>query len=420
MATAPLDPQIQKSILEAKLADPSLSSRALGRMFNVDNTTVLKYWNALPTPESTTPAPTVSETVTVTGDTQTISLPKTRICTLDELIEHCKIDLTVWEVERFVANKWEVGAKVDDKLVAEPLFQVKAWLRRKKDTVAALDEIAQLKELAKQSARTPEKIMHKPVHGNMLEINIPDVHFGKMAWGHETGGANYDVKIAVSTFWTAFDALISRTSGHQFDEVLFVVGNDLLNSDDIEGRTTAGTSVTTDGRYQKTFSTVRTVMIEAVEKLRQIAKVKVVMVQGNHDKLSVWHLGDSLECYFHNYQDVEIDNTPRTRKYHRFGKVMLMLTHGNKGKRNDYPLLMATEQPEMFGATKFREAHTGHIHQTKLDEQHGVRVRILSALCPADDWHSENGYVGNLRSAEGFIWNKNQGLIGIALYTEVD
>jgi hypothetical protein len=131
-------------------------------------------------------------------------------------------------------------------------------------------------------------------------------------------------------------------------------------------------------------------------------------------------LGDSLECWFHNYADVKIDNMPRYRKYHRFGNVLLMLTHGDKGKKNEYPLLMATECSKDFGETKFREAHVGHIHQTRLEEKYGVRVRTLSALCSPDDWHAEQGYVGNLRSAEGFIWNRNEGLIGTVVYTDVD
>ena len=36
--------------------------------------------------------------------------------------------------------------------------------------------------------------------------------------------------------------------------------------------------------------------------------------------------GDSLECFFHNYEDVEIENLPRARKYHEFGNVGLMVT----------------------------------------------------------------------------------------------
>ncbi len=158
-------------------------------------------------------------------------------------------------------------------------------------------------------------------------------------------------------------------------------------------------------------------MTRTIERLRLVAPVDVVMVSGNHDALSVWHLGDSLECYFDKCPDVRINNDPTARKYHQFGSVMLMFTHGHQGKAADYPLLMATEQPAMFGSTKFREAHTGHQHKTKLDEQHGVRVRVLPALCSADDWHAERGFVGNILSAEAYVWNKDEGLVTIAIYS---
>ena len=134
--------------------------------------------------------------------------------------------------------------------------------------------------------------------------------------------------------------------------------------------------------------------------------------------MSVWHLGESLECVFAKYKDVEIQNEPTYRKYHEHGEVMLMFTHGDKAKRTDYPLLMAQEQREMWGRTRFKECHTGHTHMTKTDEQHGVRVRVLPALCPPDDWHAEQGYVGNLRSAEAYVWNKSEGLIAQVFHNE--
>lgn len=368
------------------------------------------------------PAKELKEINEVSGDRWTIFLPKARICTLEQLVEFCQIDLTIWEVERFIANKWEVGAKNDTggSIAVEPLFQIKAFLRKKTAIVALRKEVEELKELAKSNARIPVTLKKKSgLHGNMLELDISDHHFGKLAWGAETGHQNYDTKIATQVFNRAVDVILERTASLAFDEIWFVVGNDLFNSDDTEGRTTKGTYVSTDVRYHKTFAVVRTAIIGTIERLRPLAKkVRVIMVYGNHDRLSVWHLGDSLECYFHKYPDVVIDNSPRYYKYHRFGDVMIMYTHGDKGKRTDYPLLMATEQPVMFGETKFREAHTGHNHVRRVDEQHGVIVRILSSLGPPDAWHAENGFVGNLRSAEGFIWNKNEGLIGTVIYTD--
>lgn len=360
------------------------------------------------------------ETSEIAGDTWNITLPKTRISTLDQLLEYCKVDLSVWEVERFVVNKWEMGAKnVDDELVVQPLFQVKATLKKRTEIVAVRKEIELLKEDAKRSARVPKPIRYSPsADVNMLEINIPDIHVGKLAWPGETGYEAYDTKIATLTYERALQTLLERVSGYDFNQIVYVVGNDLFNSDDLESRTTKGTVVTTDGRYHKTFYKVRRMVTDAIEQLRQVARVKVIMVPGNHDNLSVWHLGDSLECYFHKYPDVEIDNTPKPRKYEEYGNVMLMFTHGDKGKRQDYPLLMATEQPEMFGRTRYREAHTGHTHMTKMDEQHGVRVRVLPALCPPDDWHAENGFVGNLRNAEAYVWNQKEGLIAQMYYCD--
>jgi len=357
----------------------------------------------------------------ISGNTWNICLPKTRIHTLEELIKFCKIDLSIWEVERFVANKWEVGSKdQSNNLLIAPLFQIKAFLRKKKDVIAARHEIEALKELAKKGARLPGKAGKGSPHtGNMLEINISDHHFGKLAWAAETGQQNYDTKIADQVFARAFSSLLERSAAVKFDEILLVLGNDLFNSDDVEGRTTFGTHVATDVRYQKTFGVVRTRAIAAIEECRRRAgKTKVIMVPGNHDRLTVWHLGDSLECYFHKYPDVEIDNTPKTRKYHSFGAVLIMFTHGSEEKRSNLPLLMATEQSGLFGRAKFREVHTGNLHTLKVDERYGIRVRILSALCPPDAWHAQHGYVGNLRSSEAFLWNRKEGLIGTVIYTD--
>lgn len=370
---------------------------------------------AFPDPETVE-----AETNTFSGDHWDVTLKQTTIHTLEELLEYCKVDLGIWEVERFIVNKWEMGYKdPDGEAQSKPLYQVKATLIKRKEIVDARAEIEKLKAAARKNARIPETVIHSDRStGNMLEINIPDLHAGKMAWSKETLGRNYDTPIAARTFLRAVDTLLDRADGYEFDQIVFVVGNDLLNSDDELGRTTKGTFVSTDGRYQKTFVTVRETITEAIERLRRYAPVKVVMVSGNHDNLGVWHLGDSLECYFANYTDVTIDNEPTQRKYHRHGDVFLCFTHGDKGKREDYPLLIATEKSKDFGETKFREIHTGHIHQTKLQEWHGVRVRILPSLSPPDAWHSENGFIGQQRNAEAYVWNEKKGLLAIFFHND--
>jgi len=251
----------------------------------------------------------------------------------------------------------------------------------------------------------------------MLQLDLPDLHVGKLAWAPETGHASYDTKLAEQVFEDAVAKLVERTKGFQFKQIIIPIGNDLLNADNKANMTTRGTVQDSDSRYQKSFGIVRRMMTRAIDRLREIAPVTALMIPGNHDTLAVWHLGDSLECFFHGTPDVTIDNAPTSRKYHQFGKVMLMFTHGDKGKRSDYPLLMATERPQMFGETEHREAHTGHLHTLHVQEHHGVKVRISPALCPPDAWHAEMGFVGNARAAQAFVWHETEGLVSLATYT---
>ena len=295
------------------------------------------------------------------------------------------------------------------------------------DAQRALQEIEALKEQAKQEIRKPASNrgsnLRTKSSGNMLEIDIFDLHLGKLAWAKETGYEHYDLKIAKALFEDALETLIQRTAGHSFDSIILPVGNDFFHSDNMRNETTAGTRLDVEGRFHKTAYTGRVMIVAAIERLREVAPVKAIIAPGNHDQLTAWHLGDSLECYFHRDADVTIDNLPTLRKYHEFGKVMLLFMHGDKGKQPDYPLLMATEQPEMWGRTKFREAHLGHFHKTQVrnsptvDERHGARVRVLSSLCASDAWHAENQFVGNMRAAEAFVWNREEGLIAQATFT---
>lgn len=351
----------------------------------------------------------------IRGNVWEVSLPETNIGTEAELVAQFEIDLTRWNIDKFTVSRNR--SKVAD----AGQFALKARLTRKIEQNLVRDELAAMALEFKRQRPPVKPIKHSTrISGNMLELTIPDLHMGKLAWAPETGYRDYDVRIAERTFEAALAALVQRTAAFDYDQVLLVIGNDLLNTDSIEDTTTAGTQVSTDTRYFKTFEVTRRMLTRAIEQLRLLAPVKVVVVPGNHDTLSSWHMGNSLECYFHACPDVTVDNEPTQRKYHQHGNVMLMWSHGDKGKRSDLPLLMATERPAMFGATKYREIHTGDLHQVRLEETHGIRLRILPALCAPDDWHSGNGYVGNVASAEAYVWSAVEGLISMATYSVPD
>lgn len=372
-----------------------------------------------------------SDTLDVKGDTATLTKVTTEtVRTLADLVRVCNVDTEAWKVDRWTVAAYQQGAKdAEGNLHAQELFSVKAWLKANKVILGVKAEISSLIEDAKarldrenqpQSDRADLRLLreHPESHQrHLLEIAIPDLHLGKLAWKPETGYSDYDVKIAEKLFDTALDALIERTKHFSFDKIVFPVGNDLLHSDTKQGQTTKGTPLDTDSRYYKAFGIGRRMVSRAIDKLRLIAPVTVVCVAGNHDQLSTYHLSDSLSCLYHDQPDVTIMGDPNLRKYFSYGRIALLFTHGDKGKSSDWPLLFATEQPKMFGSALYREIHVGHIHQTRTTEYHGVRVRVSPALCSPDSWHADNQFVGNVRGAEALVWHPDEGLVATAHYS---
>lgn len=262
-----------------------------------------------------------------------------------------------------------------------------------------------------------------PPSGNLFVPNIFDLHLGKLAWKEETG-EDYDIKIAQKRFHNALNDMINKSSGYGIDEILFPVGNDIYNSDRAlpYAQTTAGTPQQDDTRWQKMFRIGVKLITEGIIKLSQIAPVKVKLVYSNHDFERVFYLGEVLSAVFANNPNVEIDNQPRVRKYYQYGKVMIGLAHGHNEKPTDLPLIMAQEAPMMWSETLYREWLLGHLHHRytlmtqSAKDYRGVNVRYLTSPSSPDVWHHGRGYIGAIKGAEGFIYNKDQGLIGSVVH----
>jgi len=360
------------------------------------------------------------------GNTAELSTLKYGIRTLDQLLAYMQVDLTVWEVERHVINKWEVGGKPGDKnnLVAntdtgfavEPLFQVKAWLRRKVEEVRAKNLFADMLAEFKKQAPTVKQSIRPKASGApcLFEVDIFDPHFGKLCWGKESG-RDYDLKIAAVEYGRAVEGLIARAAGHRIERILYPIGNDFFHTDQ-GNATTAGTEQDCDGRWQKSFVAGRVAVLQSIMRLREIAPVDILMIPGNHDTQKVFYLGEVLSGYLSKTSGVAVNNSPNLRKYYRYGANLIGLTHGNNEKHSDLPLIMATETGADWSATKFREFHIGHHHKLKTisflpsQEYNSIRVRTLSSLTPPDAWHKKMGYEG-LRAANAFIWDKRDGCV---------
>lgn len=372
-------------------------------------------------------APVLESTRTETKTTGQIELSGLRdsVKSLPDLVRVCEIDLSEWDVNSWSCKAYGGYIKNAEKKVEKvQLFSVSAKLIRRKPSDPAVDLRTIVDEVRNYAPIYPAMVFHDSPRKSrrLLELTIPDLHIGKLAWGEECG-TDYDSKIAEELFQEAVADLLKKTSGHAFDEILLVVGNDFLNVDNSQNTTSAGTPQDCDTRHAKTFKIARLLIQKTVEQLRAFApQVTVMFVPGNHDTQSCYYLGEVLDAWFSKTDGVAVDNRPQLRKYFQFGRVLLGFTHGDKERPGDLPLLMATEVPNLWASTDHREIHTGHFHQRKatswvgVSENKGVTVRILPSLCAPESWHVGRGYVGNLRAAEAYVWDSEEGLVGTAVF----
>lgn len=341
----------------------------------------------------------------------------------DDVVAAAGIDLTIWEVERCVYNKWDCVAKTATEKVAADrwqrelsaveLWQVKLWLKRRmpKYVTDAID-------------RRYDNFTFKPIKYSVLpnidkhlmEVSLYDAHFGKLCWAPETGDTQ-NLATSKQYYLKAIQKLLTRAAGYPIDRILFPVGNDFFHVNNWLNTTAKGTIQDTDSRLAKIFEVGLDAIIEAVNRCLQVAPVDILWVPGNHDPETSWFLAKCLEGHYRTIDEVRVNKDPMWRKYVAYGKNLLGYTHGNEEKEADLPNLMAVEQPQLWAQCPYRGWRLGHFHTkrqrvyTKGDTINGVSVDYLPSLSGTDAWHFRKGYVGNPKAAEAWLWSADEGCV---------
>lgn len=339
------------------------------------------------------------------GIYQEVSVPY--VTTIDQLLQLSKIDTDVWEVDKAVVNAWGVTMKAKDGLPYKTQnHQVKAFLKRKYGEI----DVEFLQELLKDMPKSEKIKKVVPKGDHLLEINICDLHLGKLAWAPETG-EHYDLKIAQDRFLTAIRRLLALSSAYDTEKILFPIGSDFFQIDNNKNETTHGTPQSVEGRWSKLYNTGVALLIKAVSILREVAPVEVVLIPGNHDQQSSYCAAHCLGMYYRDDENVNVDWSPTLRKYRKYYDNLIGLAHGQGPKQKDWFELVASEAAELWGITKFRYIHLGHYHHQKTEEHRGLTISHLGSLSSADAWHSESGYTQTRKSASGFVYSRKHGMI---------
>jgi hypothetical protein len=293
------------------------------------------------------------------------------------------------------------------------------WYKTKRVTTVDPEEYAARMEGAFANFAPAAPITPVPSYDFVDQLTLypwADPHFGMFAWRGDTG-RNWDLKLAVAAVKDVFTKVVARSL--PTSKATLLIGGDILHADDQAERTSSGHQLDVDGRFPKVVDAAGETAAWCVGLLlTHHEEVEVIVLPGNHDETSFYAITMFLRAWFRNEPRVTIDRSARPIRYREFGKVMLGMTHGHKAKAKRMPLLMAADEREMWGRTKYPYAHTFHVHHASkdLDEDGGVIVETHRVVAPADAWHYGQGYRSG-RGLQSITYDRERGEVGRSVET---
>ena len=319
---------------------------------------------------------------------------------LPELFEQCKAaGIDIKDVKHYwhKSEKFSIFAKNDPLSLDEMFAPILEQLR---------DYSPKFNYIKREKVTDP----------HCLIIDPADVHVGKYASFSEVG-QSYDIQKAVDQVDNAIDGILSKAFGFNINKVIFVIGNDCLHIDTPKRMTTSGTPQDTSGMWHESFVAAKEMYIRAIERILPYSDIEVIYNPSNHDYMSGFMLAQTIEAYYRWSKNVTFDVSISHRKYTKYGNNMIATSHGDGAKLEQTPLLMATENPQMWNDCHFRYIYLHHIHHKQTHKFMsgkdfiGVTAEFLRSPSPSDSWHHRNGYVGAKKAIEAFIHSFDNGQV---------
>lgn len=336
-----------------------------------------------------------------------IEVMENQVVTPDILMKAHKLDEKEWEVVSYKNNYWSQQVKGGSTIV---LYQSKLIVKpRQFDDIAESTILEHFENKLKEHQPLQLPVIKQNHSSTMLEINICDLHLGKLAF-EQTSEDTYNIQIAKKRFLDLINIEYSRAKEQKVEKILFVWSNDFFNTDGITDSTTRGTPQQTGTPWQSLFLEGCSMLVDAVELLSTVAPVESFYIASNHSRQVDFFALCYLHAWFNNNENVKIITNQKTRYYVRYGVSLIGFSHSYYEKKPTLTHLMSVECPEDWAETSYREFHLAHYHSEKVEEVGGVIYRWLPSVCGTDNYHYESGYLGAVKRSYSFLYDKFTGL----------
>lgn len=323
------------------------------------------------------------------------------------LLESHGYDVSKWEIVNFKASTWDTqlkGGKVvelcSSKLTVKPRVNP-AWTREIiKDVILSLDNI-------------PRKTLNINLNRNddsekLLFVRPADFHYNLKSTMLVTGN-EYNTEIAEKYLRYVIDETYNRVKDIKFEKVLFTIGDDFINADNIQGSTTAGTPQDNELPWEEAFRGATRLIRDCIENLREIAPVDVVNIQSNHDQHTMFGISEALGLRYEDCDSINIINNPQPIQEYVYGSNLMYLAHDINVK--EALKIISSKGKKHWSHCNNIMCILAHKHQSMQYERMGeLEMFRLPTISGWSRWANGKGYHHCEKRADIYIIDKNNGI----------
>lgn len=332
-----------------------------------------------------------------------------RICTLDQLLEACQVDLEVWAVDTHTINSWESTSKNEEgERVPITLYQVKASLKKRK-------EYNSFKNLLK-NWEPPKMVSFSP--GPITDsdkayvVVLNDSHFGAYANGKymysDPTWTTQDTVRAVDKYvQTITEDVLSRN--YKFKECVLLSLGDILHS--VSGKTARLTELKYDIIREEMFDQAFTSICCLIQRLCEIfGQVRVADIVGNHNPELDMALFRALAAYFRTEKNIKFEHLTTFPSPLRIGSTLILAHHGQHfqeksfvpkdGKaREAYIQSLFLQRIDLLKGVKTKLFLQGDLHHFEQKEYSDFEFIMLGTSLGGDEHSSVNNWKNRARQS---------------------
>lgn len=326
---------------------------------------------------------------------------------VDYLLNAHGYSVQAWELVSARNNIWNVYSKQDG---VKTLYSSKIVVKPRTNYVWTEEDAFKIFANLKHNYKEKLSINHEnyEINGNILVLPIADFHYGLYSDMLSTGN-DYNLEIAEKLFYHVINDVKIRTANKKFEKVVFVVGNDFINSDNLSNTTTKGTPQDNTSLWFSIVEKATQLIVDGIDMLSTIAPVDVLYVTSNHDLHTMFGIMQTIKAYYRNDNSITIDTSPLPRKYYKFGKTILSLSHDIKVK--EALKIVSTEAKSDWSNCEHIICMLAHLHQSMIyDKQGYLEVMRLPTISGWSRWTNTMGYVQTDKKNQSFIINGDLGI----------